>query len=1287
MAIPLAEAFVRVRADTRGFRRDTERDASQSGDRAGNTFAGSFGRALAAKAAGLFGSLRREAETAGAGAGAAAGRKFGNDFVRDAVGRLRDSRGRFLAEGSAAGAGFGDAFVRDAAGRLRDARGRFAAEGRASGDGFASAFGPGVASSVARVGALVAVAATLGPTIIPVAAGAAAAIAGIGTAAIAAFAGLGVGILGFFGVADAVKAMSAAESAAADNAAALSRAHNATRAAADGVRAAEQSLARAKEQAAESNERAARRVADAERTLARAQQDARDIALELNEARRDAKRRLDDLNQSVAENALSQRQANLDIAEAKAELDRVLADPKASAEQREQARITYERSVLQLQDLQRRGRELAEDQAAANKAGVEGSREVQDARQRIADADERVREAQQALVDSRAEQVRTEREGIYQIQQAQQQLITAQRSLQQATVASGTAGSAAMDKLRESMSGLSPAGQKFARFLYGLRDEFHRIRDAAQEGMLPGAQEAIENLLPYLPQVEQFVRDIAGRLGDMAVRASEALESPFWKSFFSMIKSTAGPALDGMFQATGNIATGLAAILQAFLPLNKDMGKGLVGLTAGFAEWAKGLSSSKGFQEFVGYVREYAPIALRFFWDLLKVGLKLIIGLAPLGAILVTGLGKLADILASLDPGVILSVAAGIGAVVALAGGPLAAAVVAVVAAAGGIYYLLNRLGLLKPLIAVVATAVQWAWQNVLQPTFAALTAFVLDRVVPAVLWLWHNAFEPALKGIAAAAVWAWDNVLRPTFNALRAFVEDVLAPLFTWWWKHVVQPAWTGVRIAIEVAWALIKVVFGLMQIYIKTVLAPVFTWLWNNVIKPVWSGIYATIKAAWEGGIKPIFSMLGGFLSDHVVPAFKAGVRAIGTAWDRIRDVAKIPVRFVVETVINDAIIGTYNRLAGIFGVDKVPKVQLPKGFARGGVLPGYTPGRDVHRFYSPTGGAIDLSGGEGIIRPEGTRALGRGWIDGINRAARSGGVEGVRRFLGGYADGGILDRLGQAANAARRKAGDVITGIGDVLRDPAGAIRKVVDRVIGLVPGRDTAFGRFAIGLPRKVVGTVIDKVKSFFRGSQDGGQGIFGPSPLGGSGGMMRILRAAFPGLPLLSGYRPGSVTLTGNQSYHSTNRAVDVPPIRAVAEWIYTHFKSITRELITPWQEFNLHNGRNHTYTGAVWNQHNWAGGNAHNHWAARLGGIVPALRARLFDSGGDWPSGTVGINMSGRTEHVSTGASMDKVAELLAAIRDDLRDLTNAVRRVAPDVGQEINGAAATALHHGRALG
>lgn len=73
---------------------------------------------------------------------------------------------------------------------------------------------------------------------------------------------------------------------------------------------------------------------------------------------------------------------------------------------------------------------------------------------------------------------------------------------------------------------------------------------------------------------------------------------------------------------------------------------------------------------------------------------------------------------------------------------------------------------------------------------------------------------------------------------------------------------------------------------------------------------------------------------------------------------------------------------------------------GAALGMVYPGYTPGRDI--------GYIGVSGGEAIMRPEWTRAVGPDWVYRMNKLARAGGVAAVQAamgpYLGGFAGGGI-------------------------------------------------------------------------------------------------------------------------------------------------------------------------------------------------------------------------------------------------------------------------------------------
>ncbi|MFD5069138.1 transglycosylase SLT domain-containing protein [Streptomyces sp. NPDC058369] len=107
--------------------------------------------------------------------------------------------------------------------------------------------------------------------------------------------------------------------------------------------------------------------------------------------------------------------------------------------------------------------------------------------------------------------------------------------------------------------------------------------------------------------------------------------------------------------------------------------------------------------------------------------------------------------------------------------------------------------------------------------------------------------------------------------------------------------------------------------------------------------------------------------------------------------------------------------------------------KGRATGGVLSGYTPGRDVHKFYSPTAGELHLSGGEAVMRPEFTAALGEANINQLNLLARTKGIHGVRKAMR-FADGGTIRRLGldQLVEGARNfNVGENTLGAFDTMR----------------------------------------------------------------------------------------------------------------------------------------------------------------------------------------------------------------------------------------------------------------
>lgn len=343
---------------------------------------------------------------------------------------------------------------------------------------------------------------------------------------------------------------------------------------------------------------------------------------------------------------------------------------------------------------------------------------------------------------------------------------------------------------------------------------------------------------------------------------------------------------------------------------------------------------------------------------------------------------------------------------------------------------------------------------------------------------------------------------------------------------RNIVNAVWAAIKVAIKAVadWFVGTLWPSLKRAYEQ--LAAGFGWLKDKVVA-AWNGLRAGIAAGWNFIRDNVFSPLRNLITKTIPDAFHSGVAGIGKIWSGLENLAKKPVRFIVDTVINQGIIGTFNKVSGFFGGPKASPVSLPKGFGDG---PGHS---------------------------------------------------------------------GRASAGPR--TGD---GIGDVL----GFVKKPADWFRGKVAGvldkvGSNPFGQMLKGMGGKLVGSAIDKAKSLIGGSEYGGGGV-GPGGLQAAiAGALAALRSAFGNVPLISGFRPNAHTLSGNVSYHASGRAIDIAPVRAWAVFLNSAFGPRLKELITPWQDLNLHNGQPHHYTGAVWSQHNFAGGNAHIHAAMDDGGI------------------------------------------------------------------------------------
>lgn len=364
----------------------------------------------------------------------------------------------------------------------------------------------------------------------------------------------------------------------------------------------------------------------------------------------------------------------------------------------------------------------------------------------------------------------------------------------------------------------------------------------------------------------------------------------------------------------------------------------------------------------------------------------------------------------------------------------------------------------LKPVIGFIVKAFQW-WWTAAKIYFTAVGVIFYSLGAVAV-WLWKSAISPVIGWIIAGFKLWWSGV-KLYFSLVMSGFRAVGSAAM-WLWRVAIKPVFNFIVGAAKLWWAGVKVYFGLVKSGLVTV-GGWFKWLWDKGVKPAFNGIKSTISTVYEVGIRPVFDKLKA-ATGRVKDAFDTARKGIKLAWDKVKGIAKTPVKFIIDTVYNGGIVKVWNKVASAFGA---PTLDPIKGFATGGVLPGYTPGRDVH--------LAALSGGEAVMRPEWTRAVGPGYVHAMNAAARGGGVRGVQRALGlpGFADGGIFGWIGSAASKGVDLAKSGVSWLKDGLKESALAgMNKLVKPLIDKIAGSASLYKAMVTRVPKRMLTAIFD-----------------------------------------------------------------------------------------------------------------------------------------------------------------------------------------------------------------------
>ncbi|HET8590767.1 MAG TPA: NlpC/P60 family protein, partial [Nakamurella sp.] len=326
-----------------------------------------------------------------------------------------------------------------------------------------------------------------------------------------------------------------------------------------------------------------------------------------------------------------------------------------------------------------------------------------------------------------------------------------------------------------------------------------------------------------------------------------------------------------------------------------------------------------------------------------------------------------------------------------------------------------------------------------LAQVFATVLGIVLrDVIVPLLTYI----VVPALRLVATVLTWLVKNVVTPIMNAW--------VKIFRWAVGTIIMP--------------ILRSVDG----FLKKTLGPAFRWIKDAVVSQ-WKLMTTGLSAAWKWLRDNVFHPLGNFIMHTIPDAFSSGIKLIGKKWNQLKALAKAPIKFMIDSVLNGGLIQAFNWLAGKFGFSKVKPIHI-KGFSAGGYTgPGgkYAPAGVVHKD-------------EYVITKEQVRHIGVGRLNAMFGGGRrprlpyapGDGSQGVALGLPGYAGGGLVGWL-------KSKYRDIT--------NPAQAIK---DKALGLlkhIPGAPM-FATAVTGAIKSELSKISAKIGSMLSiGGTDGSYG--------------------------------------------------------------------------------------------------------------------------------------------------------------------------------------------------------
>ena len=331
-----------------------------------------------------------------------------------------------------------------------------------------------------------------------------------------------------------------------------------------------------------------------------------------------------------------------------------------------------------------------------------------------------------------------------------------------------------------------------------------------------------------------------------------------------------------------------------------------------------------------------------------------------------------------------------------------------------------------------------WAalWTNV--STFFigiwnAISAFVVS------IWTTISGyFTTAFNAYVALFTSIWtrvSNFFSTIWNAIWAFVQMIWNTIVSWWtaaynaYVAMFTAIWTNVSNFFSgiwnAIWAFVQMIWNTISGWFTTAFNAyyaAFSAIWTNVsnfFSGIWNGIWAFVQSIWGtisrfftdafNTFRTIFTDTWNGIVRIFTDIWNGIVRIASDVWDKVKQGFKDGINGIIDVI--NVFAGAINFVAGLLGftinlhvnklsgggqIEEIRRslggtielkqvIRRADGGAVSGQLPGYSPGVDTLPAMTRGGVPYLLAGGEFIVRPEATRAIGFAGMQAINNAHR--------------------------------------------------------------------------------------------------------------------------------------------------------------------------------------------------------------------------------------------------------------------------------------------------------------